>query len=230
MSEKIKTRAAIWVDGRQRQRVSYFVTADDAAEWKARIESLMQRMKLQKELSGKLGADHPQVQAGNEALRSEGCQCWRVNDFFTALESAKRNISEALGDEYPMLIDGNDLTDFFESRVEQGISLGELDIEASLLKIIFQWGATPQPHKANKVQFAYEQVMQCNVHQLQSEGEPYLHQTAEVASVDQTENSEDSLLSRILLLSQQGQSQREIASLLNINQSTVSRTLKKQVN
>ncbi|MET4819894.1 hypothetical protein V5J36_002339 [Endozoicomonas sp. NE41] len=33
MSEKIKTRAAIWVDGRQRQRVSYFVTAEDAAEW-----------------------------------------------------------------------------------------------------------------------------------------------------------------------------------------------------
>ncbi|MET4819891.1 helix-turn-helix domain-containing protein [Endozoicomonas lisbonensis] len=200
------------------------------AEWKARIESLMQRMKLQKQLSGKLGADHPQVQAGNEALRSEGCQCWRVNDFFTALESAKRNISEALGDEYPMLIDGNDLTDFFESRVEQGISLGELDIEASLLKIIFQWGATPQPHKANKVQFAFEQVVQCNVHQLPAAEEPYRNERfcpEDVETEDSDSTESDSLTVRAYQLSLQGLSQREIAKALEISQSSVYRALKK---
>ena len=142
---------------------------------------------------------------------------------------AKSNICEVLGNEYPLLIDGNNLTDYLESRVEQGVSLGELDIEAALLKIIFQWGVMPQPHRANKVQSAYEQVMRCNVHQLQSEDEPYLHQPDDAASVAQEDAAKDSLVDRILLLSQEGQSQRGIARLLNINQSTVSRTLKKRV-
>ena len=80
-----------------------------------------------------------------------------------------------LGNESPMLIDGNDLSKFFEHRVAQGVSLGELDIEASLLKILFQWGVMPLPQRANKVQFAYEQVMRCNLYQLKTEDEPYMH-------------------------------------------------------
>ena len=61
-SGKVKTRAAVWIDGRQRQKVGYFVTEEAAAEWKTRTEDLMQKMKLQKELANKLGVDHPQVQ------------------------------------------------------------------------------------------------------------------------------------------------------------------------
>ena len=226
-SGKVKTRAAVWIDGRQRQKVGYFVTEEAAAEWKARTEDLMQRMKLQKELANKLGVDYPQVQTGNDLLSAEGYQCWRVNDFFTALEVAKSNICEVLGNEYPLLIDGNNLTDYLESRVEQGVSLGELDIEASLLKIIFQWGAMPQPHRANKVQSAYEQVMRCNVHQLFSETEPYQNNwhPPEMEKSDSKEN--DSLACRAHQLSQQGLSQREIARTLEISQSSVYRALKK---
>ena len=236
-STKIKSRATVWINGRQRQKVGYFVTAEEAANWKAKTESQMQRMKLQKELVTKLGSDHPQVQVGVDVLRSEGSQCWRVNDFFAALEAAKNNICHVLGNEYPMLIDGNDLSKFFEQRVEQGVSPGELDIEASLLKIIFQWGAMPLPQRANKVQCAYEQVMRCNVHQLKAEDEPYMHQLDAPASArvetdqaDKEESEKDPMMDRILLLSGQGHSQREIASLLNINQSTVSRTLKRREN
>ena len=226
-STKIKTRAAVWIDGRQRQKVGYFVTSEEAAEWKARTEGLMQRMKLQKELVDKLGADHPQVLAGIELLRSEGSLCWRVSDFFAALETAKSNIGQVFGDEYPMLIDGNDLTDYFEQRVEQGIGLGELDIEASLLKIIFQWGAMPQPHRANKVQGAYEQVMRCNVHQLSASEEPYpnVFSVQEVEEVERTEG--DSLAARAHQLSLQGMSQREIARVLETSQPSIYRALKK---
>ncbi|MCW7552849.1 hypothetical protein NX722_09375 [Endozoicomonas gorgoniicola] len=226
-STKIKSRATVWINGRQRQKVGYFVTAEEAANWKAKTESQMQRMKLQKELVTKLGSDHPQVQVGVDVLRSEGSQCWRVNDFFAALEAAKNNICHVLGNEYPMLIDGNDLSKFFEQRVEQGVSLGELDIEASLLKIIFQWGPMPQPHRANKVQGAYEQVMRCNVHQLSASEEPYpnVFSAQEVEEVEITEG--DSLAARAHQLSLQGMSQREIARVLETSQPSIYRALKK---
>ena len=226
-STKIKSRATVWINGRQRQKVGYFVTAEEAANWKAKTESQMQRMKLQKELVTKLGSDHPQVQVGVDVLRSEGSQCWRVNDFFAALEAAKNNICHVLGNEYPMLIDGNDLSKFFEQRVEQGVSPGELDIEASLLKIIFQWGPMPQPHRANKVQGAYEQVMRCNVHQLSASEEPYpnVFSAQEVEEVEITEG--DSLAARAHQLSLQGMSQREIARVLETSQPSIYRALKK---
>ena len=226
MSEKIKARAAIWIDGRQRQKVKYFISDDDAADWKAETESLMQRMKLQKTILRQLGADHPQVEAGHDALKTEGFRSWRIIDFFAALEIAKSNIISLLGNEYLLLIDGSDLTDFFEMRVSQGISLGELEIEASLLKIFFQWGLSPKIHTANKVKAAYEQVVRCNMHQLQSEAEPYLHHTSKTSSAGHCDTSEGSILDKIQVLLQEGHSQREIATLLKVNQSTVSRKLK----
>ena len=52
--------------------------------------------------------------------------------------------------------------------------------------------------------------------------------TVETDEVDKEGSEKDSMMDRILLLSGRGHSQQEIASLLNINQSTVSRTLKRR--
>ncbi len=58
-SNKIKVRAALWVDGRQRQKVNYFHSSQDAEEWKEKTETLMQRLKLQQEIPFQIGRRSP---------------------------------------------------------------------------------------------------------------------------------------------------------------------------
>ncbi len=176
-----------------------------------------------------MGEGHPQVQSTDKLLQSEGSQCWRVVDFFSALENARYNICEMIGTQYPLLIDRTDLNEFFEHRIQQGASLAEIDIEASLLKIIFQWGAIRQPHKANKVQYAYEELSRSNKSLTSVQTEPYEnnlikknYEHEELYTVDK-----NSIENHIQALASEGLSQRQIAKTLNISQSSVFRALKK---
>ncbi len=135
---KIKIRAAVWIDGRQRQKVKYLPEQQTAEQWKSNTECFMQQVKVIKEMEAKVGHNSPQAQALKQVLKKDGRRALCMNDCLDLLDQAENFLRVHLGNEFPFVMDGSDLQEYFEKRVEQEASQDELAVESLLLKMFFQ--------------------------------------------------------------------------------------------
>lgn len=221
-AEKVKIRAAVWIDGRQRQKVKYLPSQEAADQWKLDTERFMQQVKVIKEMETKVGQGSPQAQALRQVLKKEGRRALSVNDCLDLLDQAENFLRVHLGNELPFIMDGADLQEYFEKRIEQEASQDELAVESLLLKMFFQWCAADGSNMSNKVQIALDTAL------MNIKTNMFLNSHRLYVDMEFTESKEEHTL-KAHQLSQQGFSQREIAKRLEISQAKVHRLLQKEV-
>ncbi|MET4694394.1 helix-turn-helix domain-containing protein [Endozoicomonas lisbonensis] len=225
-AEKVKIRAAVWIDGRQRQKVKYLPSQEAAEQWKLDTERFMQQVKVIKEMETKVGQDSPQAQALRQVLKKEGRRALSVNDCLDLLDQAENFLRVHLGPEYPSVMDASDLQAYYDKRLVENASQEELAAETLLLKLFFQWSAEEGTNSSNKVQVAFDKMIYENSDCLKVGPLPYID-VIEAEELESPINNNNQLRDeKIRQLHADDLNQKEIAAILGVNQSTVSRVLK----
>ena len=224
-AEKVKIRAAVWIDGRQRQKVKYLPNHETAEQWKQDTERFMQQVKLIKEMETKVGQDSPQVQALRQILKKEGRRALCINDCLDLLSCAENYLREHLGSQYLFMMDASDLQEYFEQRIADQGSHEELAAETLLLKLFFQWISEEGGNISNKVQIAFDKMIYENPEPIKLRRLPYIDAVESDPPDRPIENNTRLRDDKIRQLHADGLNQKEIAAMLGINQSTVSRAL-----
>ncbi|MCW7552908.1 hypothetical protein NX722_09680 [Endozoicomonas gorgoniicola] len=225
-AEKVKIRAAVWIDGRQRQKVKYLPNQEAAKQWKLDTERFMQQVKVIKEMETKVGQDSPQVQALRSVLKKGGRRALCINDCLKLLSRAENFLRAHLGSQYPFVMDASDLQKYFEQRVADQGSHEEIAAETLLLKLFFQWTSEEGGNSSNKVQVAFDKMVYENPEPFKLRPLPYIDVVESDRPASPIENNTRLRDEKIRQLHTDDLNQKEIAAMLGINQSTVSRVLR----
>ena len=226
-AKKVKIRAAVWIDGRQRQKVKYLPNQEAAEQWKLDTERFMQQVKVIKEMQAKTGQDSPQAQALRQILKKEGRRALCINDCLELLSRAENFLKEHLGNQYPFVMDASDLQEYFEQRIADQGSYEETAAETLLLKLFFQWTSEEGGNSSNKVQVAFDKMIYENPEHFKLRRLPYIDVIESDSPESPIENNTRLRDEKIRQLHGDDLNQKEIAAMLGINQSTVSRVLRR---
>ena len=219
-ADKIKVRAAVWIEGRQRQKVKYLSNQQEAEKWKEETESYMQQIKVIKEMDLRFGQDSSQSMALKKVIKEEGRKGLCINDCLQLLTLAGNYLRVHLGTDYPFVMDATDLNDYYQQRIQEHSSHEELAAETLLLKLFFQWCGEEGSNVSNKVQTSFDKIIYENNKELAVKKYPYMNSVL----LPNTETVDRD--SEIRKLQVDGLTQKEIAKVLGVNQSTVSRALR----
>lgn len=225
-AEKVKIRAAVWIDGRQRQKVKYLPDQETADQWKLETERFMQQVKVIKEMEVKVGQDSPQAQALRQVLKKEGRRALSVNDCLALLDQAENFLRVHLASEFPFVMDSPDLQTYYDKRIEEKASQEELAAETLLLKLFFQWSADEGTNSSNKIQIVFDKMIYENSGSMKAGSLPYIDVIEAEVPESPINNNTLRRDEKIGQLHADDLNQKEIAAILGINQSTVSRVLR----
>ena len=186
----------------------------------------MQQVKVIKEIETKVGQDSPQAQALRQVLKKEGRRALSVNDCLDLLDQAENFLRVYLGSELPFVMDATDLQTYYDKRVTEKVSQEELATETLLLKLFFQWSTEEGANSSNKVQVAFDKVIYENSGSLKAGALPYIDVIEAEELESPISNNTQLRDQKICKLHGDDLNQKEIAAMLGINQSTVSRVLR----